>query len=412
MHATANRYLRPDSRSADLYARARAVLPGGNSRTTVFTAPYPAYIASAEGAVLTDVEGQQRVDFINNFTALIHGHAHRRITAAVGEQLTRGTAYSFPTESEIRLAELLVDRIESLERLRFTNSGTEAVMMAIQAARAFTGRSKIVRFDGCYHGSYDYSDVLSVPFNDEHAVELALSQHAGQVAAVLVDPLPHRPGFPDPDPSFLSRLRQITREHNVLLISDEIISFRLGYHGPQRIYGYDADITTLGKIIGGGFPVGAFGGRAEVMSVFDPSGHQPVLAHGGTYNANPVTMIAGYEAMSMLTPSAFEQIDGLGQRLRTGLQDLIEARGVSWQVTGRGSLFKLHPHPRAVRDHSSSVPTPEEEARVERFYVSMLGEGNVLTPELAGCVSTPMTNEHVDALVEATGRVFDMLGLA
>jgi glutamate-1-semialdehyde 2,1-aminomutase len=403
-----NAYLEPGSRSAQLYERARAVMPGGNTRRTVFTAPYPAYAASAHGAYVVDVEGQRRLDFVNNYTALIHGHAHPRILEAVGRQLGLGTAVSFPTESEIQLAELLVGRVESIEQLRFTNSGTEAVMMAIQAARVFTGRSKIAKFDGCYHGSYENAEVL-LPFNKPDAVESLLRQRAGELAAVLVDPLPHRPGFLDPVAELLPRLRQVTRELNLLLISDEIISFRLDYHGPQHTYAYAADLTTLGKIIGGGFPVGAFGGRADVMAMFDPTYPGPQIAHGGTYNGNPVTMIAGYESMAMLTPAVCDRLGALGRRLRVGLADVLETRGVSWQVTGQGSLFKLHPHPRPLVDYRSSLPTPEEQSSVEQFYLAMLGNGIMLTPDLAGALSTPMTEQHVDEFVQTADRAFGQL---
>src|SRR5438105_10670860 len=182
---TGNTYLEPRSRSADLYARARAVMPGGNTRTTVFSAPYPSYVASARGAMVTDVEGQTRVDFVNNYTALIHGHGHPRILEAVSRQLALGTAVSFPTESEVRLAELLVERVDSIERIRFTNSGTEAVMMAVQAARAFTGRSEVARFEGCYHGAYDHAEDVVLPFNDPETVERILAQHGDSLAAVL-----------------------------------------------------------------------------------------------------------------------------------------------------------------------------------------------------------------------------------
>jgi len=399
-----NRYLEHGSRSAELNARAQAVMPGGNTRTTVFAAPYPAYIASAQGARITDVEGQTRLDFVNNYTALIHGHAHPRIAEAVSQQLPLGTAFSFPTESEIGLAELLVERVDSLEQVRFTNSGTEAVMLAVQAARAFTGRSKIARFEGCYHGSYDFGDV-ELPFNDADAVERYVREHAQELAAVIVDPLPHRPGFLDPVDDFLPRLRSVTREHDVLLISDDIISFRVDYHGPQQRLGYAADLTTLAKIIGGGFPVGAFGGRADIMALFDTRTSGKRLSHGGTFNANPVTMRAGYEAMSMLTPDAYARLAELGERVRSGLQDVFETRGLSWQVTGQGSLFKLHPHPRPLLDYRSSLPTPAEQAMTEQVYVALLGEGFVLTPELAGALSTPMGETEVDQLVEAADRV-------
>jgi glutamate-1-semialdehyde 2,1-aminomutase len=403
-----NRYLEPGSRSAELFARAKAVMPGGNTRTTVFAAPHPAYFAQAQGATITDVEGQTRLDFVNNYTALIHGHAHPRVVAAVSDQLQHGTAVSFPTEAEIRLAEVLVERVDSLEQVRFTNSGSEAVMLAVQAARTFTGRSRIARFEGCYHGSYDFGD-LELPFNDADTVERVIAQQANELAAVIVDPLPHRPGFLDSADGFLPRLRQVTREHDVLLISDEIISFRVDYHGPQQRYGYQPDLTTLGKIIGGGFPVGAFGGRADVMALFDPLTSGKRLSHGGTFNANPITMRAGYEAMAMLTPDAYERLAALGHRVRSGLLDVFEARGLSWQVTGQGSLFKLHPHPRPLLDYRSSLPTPAEQSLTEEVFMALLGEGFLLTPELAGALSTPMSEVEVDRLVEAADRVFARL---
>ncbi|MGI9149616.1 MAG: aminotransferase class III-fold pyridoxal phosphate-dependent enzyme, partial [Chloroflexota bacterium] len=207
----------------------------------------------------------------------------------------------------------------------------------------------------------------------------------------------------------LPRLRDITRELDVLLISDEIISFRLDYHGPQHMYAYAADLTTLGKIIGGGFPVGAFGGRADVMAVFDPTHSGPQVSHGGTYNWNPVTMIAGQAAMSMLTPEAFGRLGTLGQRLRSGLANVFETRGVSWQVTGQGSLFRLHPHPRPLVDYRSALPRPDEQSAAEQFYMAMLGNGIVLTPDLAGALSTPMAEPEVDELVETADRVFGLL---
>jgi glutamate-1-semialdehyde 2,1-aminomutase len=389
-----------------MWERARKVMPGGNSRTTVFTAPFPTYAASAQGATVTDVDGQTRLDFVNNYTSLIHGHAHPRITEAVIHQLPLGTAMSFPTESEIRLAELIVERVDSIERLRFTNSGTEAVMMAVQAARVFTGKPRIARFEGCYHGAYvenAYEDLI-LPFNDQEGVERLIGTHASELAAVIVDPLPHRPGFIDPLPGFLKRLRETTRAQNVLLISDEIISFRLAYAGPQHTFGYAADLTTLGKIIGGGFPVGAFGGRADVMAVFDPTSTGKRLAHGGTFNANPITMVAGSTAMEMLPASAFNRLAQLGEQLRTGLADLFETRGVPWQVTGQASLFKIHPHARTPIDYPTALPTAEEQDALERFYHAMFAEGIILTPELAGCLSTVMTETDVDTLLVAADR--------
>ena len=208
----------------------------------------------------------------------------------------------------------------------------------------------------------------------------------------------------DPLPGFLTRLRDVTRAQAVLLISDEIISFRLAYAGPQHTFGYAADLTTLGKIIGGGFPVGAFSGRADVMAVFDPTSTGKRLAHGGTFNANPVTMAAGYVAMDMLPAAEFARLARLGTRVREGLADLFETRGVPWQVAGQASLFKIHPHPRTVTDYPTALPTPDEQAALERFYHAMFAEGIILTPELAGCLSTVMSETEVDALVAAADR--------
>jgi glutamate-1-semialdehyde 2,1-aminomutase len=224
------------------------------------------------------------------------------------------------------------------------------------------------------------------------------------LAAVIVDPLPHRPGFVDPLPGFLPRLREITSAHNVLLISDEIISFRVAYRGPQHTFGYAADLTTLGKIIGGGFPVGAFGGRADVMAVFDPTSTGKRLSHGGTFNANPVTMVAGYAAMSMLPQSEYDRLAALGNLVREGLADLFETRDIPWQVTGQASLFKIHPHARTVIDYRTALPSHTEEAELQRFYRAMFDKGIILTPEAAGCLSTVMSETEVEALIAAADR--------
>ena len=248
--------------------------------------------------------------------------------------------------------------------------------MAIQAARAFTGRSKIAKFDGCYHGAYENAEVL-LPFNDPETVERLLRQHGSELAAVLVDPLPHRPGFLDPVADLLPRLREITRELDMLLISDEIISFRLDYHGaaaPLRLCrgpdhaGQDHRRRLPGRRLRRA--------RRRHGACSIPPARARQVAHGGTYNGNPVTMIAGHEAMAMLTPEAFERLGRSASDSATGMADVFEARGVSWQVTGQGSLFKLHPHPRPLVDYRSSLPTPAEQSTVEQFYLAMLGNGH------------------------------------
>src|SRR5258708_9519528 len=327
-----------------MYDRALASLPGGNTRTTVFMKPYPIYAARGEGCFVWDLDGNVYIDCINNFTSQIHGHAHPVLIKAATTQLAMGSAFGLPTESEVDLAELLAARLRSVDQVRFANSGTEAVMMALKAARAHTGRPKIAKCEGAYHGSYDYAevsldptpeawgrnapvsvayakgtpdnvlaDVLTIPFNDTEAAVSLIREHGPELACVLVDPMPNRAGLAPADQAYLDALRKITREVGALLIFDEVITFRLGYRGAQGLWSIEPDLTTLGKIIGGGFPVGAVCGDAEFMAVFDPRPGKPALPHGGTFSANPVTMRAGIAAMELLDDAAFARLDAMGE---------------------------------------------------------------------------------------------------
>ena len=302
-----------------------------------------------------------------------------------------GSAFGLPTESEVELAELLASRLPSVEQVRFTNSGTEAVMMALKAARAFTGRPKIAKCEGAYHGSYDYAevsldptpeawgrnapvsvayargtpdnvlaDVVTIPFNDAEAAVSLIREHGAELACVLVDPMPNRAGLAPADQTYLEALRRVTREVGALLIFDEVITFRLGYRGAQGVWGIDPDLTTLGKIIGGGFPVGAVGGRKEFMAVFDPSRGKPALPHGGTFSANPVTMRAGLAAMELLDEAAFARLDAIGSAVRSGIDDAFRRHGVPGGTVGLGSLLKVHFADHPVRDYRSAYLTDAE----------------------------------------------------
>src|ERR1700730_11748452 len=353
----------PASASARLYERATRVMPGGNTRITVYHPPYPPYAARGRGAVVVDVEGEERLDFFNNASSLIHGHADPDINEAVSRQLERGVAFGMPTEAEIALAELLTMQIPSVQHIRFTNSGSEAVMMAIKAARAHTGRPKIAKFEGCYHGSYDFAEVslstprdlwaasdppatayasgtpnavlenvVVLPFNDISAVDRLLARHRHELAAVLLDLMPAQAGLVVAASPFLRRLRELTTEYGILLIADEIISLRVAPGGMQSRVGVRPDLTAAGKIIGGGFPVGAVGGAAEIMAVFDPRPAAPRVPHHGTFNANPVTMVAGLAAMQKLTPGVYQRLDRLGDTLRTRLSKALEVTQVPGQV--------------------------------------------------------------------------------
>jgi glutamate-1-semialdehyde 2,1-aminomutase len=434
-----NRYLQAGSKASQLYARATKVEPGGNSRQTVYQPPHPTYAQRGSGCRVMDEDGQERIDFVNNLTSLIVGHAHPQVVEAVVAQVRKGSAFAWPTESEVQLAEILTSRVESVETVRFTNSGTEAVMNAVKAARAFTGRPKIAKFEGCYHGAYDYvevsmdpspeqggdpraprpvlytrgsspgilQDVVVMPFNDLEACEAILAKEKDSVAAVIVDPMPNRAGLIPARPGFLPGLREITRRYGILLIADEVITFRLGYHGTQPVFGFKADLTTFGKVIGGGYPVGGIGGSAEVMAVFDPTGGKPKLPHAGTFNANPVTMVAGIATLELMTPQKYAYLDELGQAARSRLSALFERTGFEAQVTGSGSLFRIILSRRPLVDYRSSLTSPEAKAASQSLYMGLMARDIAITNTLFGSMSTPMTMKEIDTLVEA---VSDTIG--
>ena len=398
-------------------------------------APYPPYAASGEGCWITDVEGDRRLDCLNNYTALIHGHAHPTIVEAATRRLALGSSFPLPTPEEVELATLLCERLPSAERVRFTNSGSEAVMMAIKGARAWTGRPRIAKFEGAYHGSYDYAEVslgstpenwgaLAAPASTAYAAcrwwcsrtwwccrsttrswRWRASSARPRLAAVLVDPIPNRVGAIPAQREFLGALREVTAAHGIALIFDEVITFRVGYQGAQGLFGITPDLTTLGKIIGGGFPVGAVAGRADVMAVFDPTGGRPAAPHGGTFNANPVTMAAGLAAMRLLTPEAFAKLDELGAKLRGSLEACFKRAGVPGVVTGLGSLFRVHPTDRELIDYRSTRTTPEEEARLQRLIRGLMERGVLMSITGLGCLSTPMGDAELEGLVETFAAV-------
>ena len=425
-------YPDPNSSSQKLYDRALASLPGGNTRTTVFMKPYPIYAARGEGCRVWDVDGNEFIDCINNFTSQIHGHAHPALVKAATAQLALGSAFGLPTLSEIELAELLAARLPSVDQVRFANSGTEAVMMALKAARAFTGRPKIAKCEGAYHGSYDYAevsldptpeawgrnapvsvayargtpdnvlaDVVTIPFNDPDAAVSLIREHGAELAGVLVDPMPNRAGLAPADRAYLEALRAVTREVGALLIFDEVITFRLGFGGAQGLWDIDPDLTTLGKIIGGGFPVGAIGGHEEVMEVFDPRAGKPALPHGGTFSANPVTMRAGLAAMALLDEAAFERLDAMGEAVRCGIDTAFRRHGVPGGTVGLGSLLKIHFADRPVRDYRSAYLTEQEAARQAVFSRALLNRGVLAAGYGLMALSTPMTDADIDAIVDA-----------
>lgn len=421
------------SRSAELFEQAKRVLPGGVSRNTLLRTPHPLYARSASGCRITDVDGVERIDFANNMASLIHGHAQPAIVEAVTAQLARGSAYTMASEVEVEFALHLCGRARGFDKIRFVNSGTEAVMTGIKTARAFTGRPKIAKVEGTYHGAYDYvevsqapapdrwgparqptavalaagtpagvvDDVVVIPFNDPHAAREVLDRHAGELACVLVDPLPHRAGLLPATAAFLEALRDWTDRDGSLLLFDEVISFRSEVGGLQARYSVTPDLTALGKIIGGGFPVGAVAGRDEIMAVFVGDGRTPRLPHSGTFSANPVTMTAGLTAMRLFDAAAVDRLNRLGTLVRRRITEAIAVAGVPASVTGAGSAFRIHMKAEPPTDYRSTLPTPEEANAAKRFIDGLLDAGILLANTGSGFLSTPMGDSEVDRLSDA-----------
>jgi glutamate-1-semialdehyde 2,1-aminomutase len=420
------------SRSQQLYERALRVLPGGVSRNAVLRKPHPFYAQSGSGCYLTDVEGDRRIDFANNMASLIHGHADPAIIDAVSWQLCKGTGYSFATEAEIKLAEHLTQRSKGFEKIRFVNSGTEAVMCCLKAARAFTGRPKIAKVEGAYHGLYDYAEVsqtaqpsnwgeasqpasvpvvagtpqsaldevIVIPFNNPDAAIAILDKHAHELAGVLVDPMPHRVGFIPGTQAFLWALRKWTHQHGALLIFDEVITYRSSYGGAQEWYGIQPDLTALGKMIGGGFPVGGLAGRSDVMDVFNPLTEKVRFPHSGTFSANPITMTAGLAALEHFDGAAVARLNALGDIARKQITEAIHEADVPACVTGGGSIFRIHLKARPPTNYRESFATPEEASLIRVLLDHAYASGIILIGTCSGTLSTPMTQLEIDRLSE------------
>jgi glutamate-1-semialdehyde 2,1-aminomutase len=417
LDAALARYEAMTPRSRTFYTAAVDRLAGGTTRTTVFFDPYPPALVRGEGCWIEDLDGNRRLDFLNNYTSLILGHADPRVVAAVTEQAQRGTAFAAPTESELRLAELISTRVPSVERLRFANSGTEATLFAIRLARGFTRRDKILIFEGGYHGTHDYAaasssagipdvvrgTVVSAPYNDLDAVARVVRETGADLAAIIVEPIMGAAGVVPAKREFLHGLRELANANGSLLIFDEVISLRVAPGGAQELYGVRPDLTTMGKIIGGGFPVAAFGGRMDIMALLDPRGGSPAIPHGGTFNGNPVGAAAGIATLEALTPEVYARLNALGDLVRARVTELCARLGVAVQVTGIGSLFNLHFTADEIYDYQSSRAGANEQSRAA--MLALLNEGIFLAPRGMGCISTPMGEAEVEALVDALGRV-------
>ena len=414
--------------SEQWFAEAQRLIPGGvNSPVRAFrgVGGTPFFVARGEGPRLFDVDGQSYLDYVMSWGPLILGHAPKRVTEAVTDALERGTSYGAPTPGEVELAREIAAAVPSMELVRLVSSGTEAAMSALRVARGFTGRTKLVKFEGCYHGHADSLLVkagsggatlgvpdslgvppdlarltLTVPYNDLDAVRAVLETEGLAVAAVIVEPVAGNMGVVPPAPGFLAGLRELTREHGALLVFDEVITgFRVAYGGAQARYGVTPDLTILGKIIGGGLPVGAYGGRRDVMECVSPLGG---VYQAGTLSGNPLAVAAGLETLRALRePGVYEALEARAAQLEAGLREAAARADVTATVNRVGSMLTAFFAPSPVTDWTSAARA--DRARYARCFHAMLARGVYLAPSQfeAAFVSTAHSPDDVAATVEA-----------
>lgn len=421
------------SLSAHLYRRACQVMPGGNTRNQAFVPPHHLYAHRGAGCRIWDVDGVERVDFANNMTVTILGHSPPAVVSALREQAGRLTSCLLATENEIQLAELLCQRSPNFEEIRFMNTGSEAVMQMIKAARAFTGRPKIAKCEGVYHGSYDYAevsldpgpdnwgegeyrsvgfaagvpkgvleDVVVLPFNDPDATRRILERHE-DIAAIVIDLVPSRCAGIPASPAFLGVLKEYREATGTLLACDEVVSMRMAYGGAQELLGVIPDLTALGKIIGGGLPIGAVAGRAEVMAMFDSTQGKAPVPQSGTFTANPLSMVAGAVTMKTLDAESIATLNHLGDYARSRLREAIADTGIPCQVTGEASLMLLNFTDQPLSDYRSVVrATGKRQQRITNtLFYALLNRGFLITNWGLCSLSTPMGESEVERFSEA-----------
>jgi len=427
---------RSRARSQAIFRQAEQVLVGGvNSPVRAFRAVggEPLVVERAEGAHLYDADGNALLDYVCSWGAMILGHAHPAVTAAIADQARRGTSYGMTTELEVELARRITQALPAIEMVRFVSSGTEATMSAIRLARAFTQRDLILKFEGCYHGHADSflsqagsglatlgiasspgvpaslaELTLDVPYNDNAAVEEAFARHPNRIAAVIVEPVAANMGVVSPSLKFLEDLRELTHRSGALLVFDEVITgFRLAYGGAQTVFKIEPDLSTLGKIIGGGLPVGAYGGRREIMQRVAPGG--PVY-QAGTLSGNPLAMRAGTETLKVLAePGFYDELNRKAARLIEGLRSAVDDSGLPAQITSVGSLLTLFFTKQRVRDYAGAKKS--DTGRFAAFFSEMLDRGIFLPPSQfeALFVSAAHTEADIDRTVAACRETFKSL---
>ena len=422
--------------SEKLYHRAGTVLPGGvNSPVRAFKAVggTPLFIERAEGAYLIDVDGNRYVDYVGSWGPMLIGHAHPQIINAVRTALSKGTSYGAPTEVEVELAEMVIDAVPSVEMVRFVNSGTEATMSALRLARAYTKRDKIVKFEGCYHGHADMllvqagsglmtlglpdspgvpdsavADTLVAQFNNLDSVQNLFEQNPAEIAAIIVEPIAGNMGVVPPQAGFLEGLRKIAGAGGALLVFDEVMTgFRVAFGGAQSLFKVTPDLSCLGKIIGGGFPVGAYGGRKEIMELVAPSG--PVY-QAGTLSGNPITMTAGLETLKILKKTGtYDKLEHLSEKLAHGIRQAAESVGLPLFQTRVGSMSGMFFTSKKVVDLATAKTSDTK--KYARFFTEMLNRGIYFAPSQfeAAFVSLAHDQEQIDQTISAAKEIFEII---
>jgi glutamate-1-semialdehyde 2,1-aminomutase len=422
------RYSERTTKTREHLEAAKKYLPGGDTRSAGYYGPYPVFIERGQGCRIYDCDGNEYIDLVNNFTSLIHGHAHPRLIEAARAQSEKGTAFAAPSIIQYEHARHLCDRVPSLDMVRYCNSGTEATLFTMRAARAFTGKDGFIKMDGGYHGVHDFveantiadftaeglpsvrlergvparvaDDLYITPFNDLEATESILEEHHDRIAGIIMEPMLGSGGLVYPQAGYLRGMRELADRFDVLLVFDEIITFRLSQGGLQEVEEVKPDLTALGKLIGGGYPVGAFGGRSEIMARFDPN-HPESVAHSGTFGGNNNTLAAGLVALEMYGQEEADRVNGLGDRLRSGFQATMDRVGIRGRAGGWGSLVGTIWTGRELNNAKDVVLGFIDSGDLSAvLHWEMLNRGIFFASRGMYVISTPMDEAIVDKVIE------------
>ena len=424
-------------KSISLFSRAQRTIPGGvNSPVRAFKSVggTPVFLQKAKGAYLFDVDGNKYIDYINSWGPMILGHAYEPVVKAIQEKAYDSTSFGAPTEMEIEMAELIISMVPNVDLVRMVSSGTEACMSAIRLARGYTGRNKFIKFEGCYHGHADAflvkagsgvatfniqtvpgvtggvsNDTLTAPYNDIEAVKILVENHPKEIAAIIIEPVAGNMGCILPEPGFLQKLRDICTKEDIVLIFDEVMTgFRLAQGGAQQRLKINADLVTYGKVIGAGMPVGAFGGKLEIMKHIAPLGN---VYQAGTLSGNPIAMVAGFTLLSELkrNPDIYNELDKKGAYLAKGLTEILKSSSVPFVINQMGSMISLHFSNKPVIDFASA--SSANNTLFNRFFHSMLDQGIYLPPSAfeSWFLSNALSYEDLDRTIEAAGRSISRL---